>query len=92
MKLETLDKIITEHAYQLKENAGYSGSSTDGGCDRLLNKLKSYREKWIYKMDLKPSEYNQLNEVEVGEPIEFATEIQEYKLKLATNIVKNMKL
>jgi hypothetical protein len=86
MKFSFLTKIVTEEAHNLKESAGYSGSYTDGGCGTLLRRLSNYKQNLVVKLDLRPSEFNQLNDAEVGEPIEFLDIIDKYKIKLAKNI------
>ncbi len=86
MKFSFLKQIITEHAVQLKETAAYSGSYSDGGSSNLLYKLKDYQDKIVVKLDLKPSEFFKLNELEIGEPPEFKSIIEEYKVKLSKNI------
>lgn len=88
MKLQLLRKIVKEYASELKESAAYGGSHTDGGSDNLLCKLKDYENKWVMKLDLKPSEFSKLENVEVGEPLEFSFIIENYKI----NLVKNIKL
>lgn len=86
MKFSFLKQIVTEEACQIKENAGYSGRWDDGGCQSLMNKLENYQKGFIIKMDLRPSEFNKLNDIEVGEPQEFYSIIENYKIKLAKNI------
>ena len=86
MKLSFLRKIVTEYAYTLREVEAYSGSYHDGGCANLLAKLKDYENKWIIKLDLRPSEFSKMNDIEVGEPEEFSKIIEEYKISLAKNI------
>jgi len=90
MKYSILSEIVTNEAHELKENAAYSGSYTDGGSSNLLQKLSAYKNSVILKYDLRPSEFNQ--HIEVGEPEEFYHIIERYKMKLAEDIVKNMKL
>lgn len=86
MKLSFLTEIVTKRAHQLREEAGYSGSYTDGGCERLLKRLNDYRQKFVVKLDLRPSEFEKLNDIEVGEPDEFSEIIEKYKIQLAKNI------
>jgi len=86
MKYSFLQKIVTEYALQLKEDAGYSGSHSDGGCEKLLSKLNDYKTTLVVKMDLRPSEFYKLNDIEVGEPSEFSNVIEKYKINLAKNI------
>lgn len=86
MKFSRLKQIVTEAAHQLKEDAAYSGSWNDGGCENLLNKLHNYQNNWVVKLDLRPSEFNQLNDIDVGEPSEFSNVIKQYKISLAKNI------
>lgn len=87
MKFSVLNKIIKEYAFQLKEDAGYSGSYTDGGCQSVLNRLRDYKDALIVKHDLRPSEYSNLDSLEVGEPLEFKEIITKYKIELAKNII-----
>lgn len=82
MKYQKLKQIINEEAHNLKECAAYQGASNDGGSTNLLNKLESFKRNLIYKYDLKPSEYSQLNDIEIGEPEEFSKIIKNYKIKL----------
>ena len=86
MKFSFLKQIVIEEAYQRKESAGHQGAWDDGGCDNLLKKLSNYRNSWVVKLDLRPSELNKLNDIEVGEPQEFSDIIEKYKIKLAKNI------
>ena len=92
MKYLKLKEIVESKAHTLKENAGYSGAWNDGWCNSLLSKLEEYSQKLINNEDLRPSEYYKLNDLEVGEPSEFTSIIDEYKLKIAKNMMKNMKL
>ncbi|WP_035670803.1 hypothetical protein [Flavobacterium sp. 83] len=86
MKLSFLTEIVTKRANQLKEDARYSGSYSDGGCGSLLKRLQDYRQKFVVKLDLRPSEFKNLNDIEVGEPEEFSEVIEKYKIQLAKNI------
>lgn len=86
MKFSFLKQIVTEEAYQRKENAAHAGAWDDGGCQSLLSRLADYQNSFVIKMDLRPSELNKLNDIEVGEPQEFFDIIEKYKIKLAKNI------
>ena len=86
MKFEKLKSIIVQEAEQRKKIAAYSGAWDDGGCQSLLNRLSEFKNQLIVKYDLRPSEYYKLNDVEVGEPYEFSSEIEKFKIKLAKNI------
>lgn len=86
MKLSFLTEIVTKRANQLKEDAGYSGYYTDGGCEMLLKRLNDYLQRFVIKLDLRPSEFEKLNDIEVGEPDEFSEVIDKYKIELAKNI------
>ncbi len=88
MKFSTLKQIVTHVAYKLKESAEYNGSWSDGGCESLLSKLEDYQQRFVVKLDLRPSELNKLNDIEVGEPHEFSDIIERYKI----NISKSIKL
>ena len=81
-----LSKIVTEHAEELKLSASYSGSQSDGGYNHLISKLNDYKNKLVVELDLRPSEFSKLNDIEVGEPTEFTSIIDAYKVKLAKNI------
>ena len=86
MKFSLLKQIVTDHAKERKENAGFSGAWDDGGCQSILNKMDSYQQRIVIEMDLRPSELGKLNGLEVGEPKEFSDIIGNYKIKLANNI------
>lgn len=86
MTFKKLCEIINEIAAELKDNAECEGAWNDGGCSALLSKLKAYKEKLVVQYDLKPSEFHQLDDIEVGEPEEFAFQIERYKIKLARKI------
>ncbi len=86
MKFIKLKEIIKAEARARKVGAGYSGSYGDGGSSSLLDSLESFKMKLVVEYDLRPSEYNSLNEVEVGEPSEFKRLLDEYKIVLAKNI------
>lgn len=92
MKYSKLEQIVREEAYMLKENAGYSGEYHDGGSANLLARLDGFKQSLVVKYDLRPSEYNQLNNTDVGEPEAFSTIIERYKLKLAEQIAKDIEL
>jgi hypothetical protein len=86
MKYSKLEQIVYERVNQLKQNAAYSGEWGDGGSESLSNRLKDFQQNLIVKLDLRPSEFNKLNDIEVGEPIEFSDIIEKYKINLVMNI------
>tara|TARA_R110002074_G_scaffold400281_1_gene595396 strand:+ start:85 stop:351 length:267 start_codon:yes stop_codon:yes gene_type:complete len=86
MKFSKLRTIIMQEVNERKESAGYSGSWTDGGSSSLKTELDFYKMSLVKKHDLRPSEWGSLDNVEVGEPSEFSSEIEKYKTKLARNI------
>lgn len=86
MKFEKLERIIKMRADKLELDAGYSGSYNDGGKKNILNKLEGFKNSLVVKLDLRPSEFYKLKEIEVGEPLEFSREIREIKLSLLKNI------
>jgi hypothetical protein len=86
MEYQKLKQIVEERANCLKESAAHQGAWNDGGCSALLERLNKYEHKLVVKMDLRPSEYNKLKTVEVGEPSEFSSEIEKYKIQLAKSI------
>lgn len=92
MKWSKLNEIVREEAYKRQENAAYGGLISDGGSSALLKQLSDFKQKLVFKYDLRPSEYDQLNDKEVGEPNEFYDVIRSYKLRLADELVKTMKL
>lgn len=92
MTYRILKIIVTGHALKLEEMAGQGGREDDGGCGKLLKKLSDFKNKIIYEKDLRPSEFFKIDLFEVGEPVEFEKVIQEHKLFLAKEIVKNIKL
>jgi hypothetical protein len=89
MNYKKLNEIITNEAFQLKENAGYSGAWNDGGSGSLLDKLESFRQTIIFEEDLRPSEYYKIDNIEVGEPEIFKQIIEDYKIKY---LLKNIKI
>lgn len=86
MNFLTLKKIVIEHAEQLKKSAEYSGEWSDGGYSNVLAKLDKYQNSLVVQLDLKPSEFCKLNDIEVGEPDEFSNIIEKYKVNLAKKI------
>lgn len=72
-------------------NDAYFGSWGNSGYS-LIGRLEKYRQSLIIKHDLRPSEYHTLNDLEVQEPSEFSDVIENYKLKLAKAIIKDIKL
>ena len=92
MKYSKLEQIVREEAHTLKENAGYSGAWNDGGSANLLSRLDQFKQSLVVKYDLRPSEYAQLNNTDVGEPEAFSNIIDKYKLKLAEQIAKDIEL
>jgi len=85
MKFSTLGQIVTDYAYALKESAAYNGEYGDVGCDNLLKKLNNYKD-GVVRLDLRPSGFDMLDNIEVGEPGYFSNIIDNYKIKLARNI------
>ena len=92
MKYLKLNKIVNEEVRMFKENAGYSGAWNDGGSANLLARLNDFKQNLVAKYDLRPSEYNQLNSTDVGEPEAFSSIIDKYKLNLAKQIAKDIEL
>lgn len=86
MKFMKLQELVTKHAKELLLDAAYGGSMSDGGSGRLLNKLETFKDKLVHQLDLRPSEYYKLDEVEVGEPDEFYDIIIKEKRRLAESI------
>ena len=81
IKFSILKKIVIEHAEQLKMAAQYNGDWSDGGYSNLLDKLNNYKNSLIVKLDLKPSEFYKLYDIDVDEPSEFSSIIKKYKSK-----------
>jgi len=92
MKYSKLEQIVREEAHRLKENAGYSGTYNDGGSANLIARLDKFKHSLVVKYDLWPSEYNQLDSTDVGEPEAFSSIIDKCKLKLAEQIAKDIEL
>lgn len=88
MKFSKLQIIVTDYAHRLKQDAGYMGSYTDGGCEDLLRRWSDYKNRHVIELDLRPSEFYKLDDIEVGEPTEFSHIIERYKMQL----VRDMKL
>lgn len=92
MKYLKLKEIVEEYADALRESAAYSGAWDDGGYSALHKKLHDYKNTIVVKYDLRPSEFSKIDDIEVDEPEVFADVIKKYKLELANNIIKNIKL
>ena len=92
MKYSTLQKIVTDEARQLYDNVGHSGGWGDGflvqygGSKSLLTRLQEFKMTLIFKYDLRPSEYTQLDNMDIEEPKEFQDILTKYKIKLAKDI------
>lgn len=86
MKYSKLKEVVKEIAEDKRLGAGFSGSWGDGGASVTLKKLDEFKQKLVVKYDLRPSEFNQLEDKEVGEPKEFYEEIRDFKNKLAQKI------
>lgn len=92
MKYLKLETIVKEHADALGQAAAYGGYFHDGGRAAVISRLEAFKQKLIHKYDLRPSEYIQLDSVDVGEPEEFSKIIEDYKLKIAKSLIKNIVL
>jgi hypothetical protein len=84
--VEKIKAIVEDYANQLKIEAAYSGSWGDGGYDNMLNLLTEYKQSLIIKYDLRPSEFSQLDDIEVDEPNIFKAAIDRYKRQLLDEI------
>lgn len=92
MKFALLKQIVLGKAHALRESAGYNGDYGDGGSANLIRKIEQYQQRLVVKYDLRPSEFSTLDGIEVGEPEEFESIIQSYKLDLAKDLVNKIKL
>ena len=86
MTFSKLKTVVHKSAHNAKESNAYIGGHGDGGSSALLRELSEFENTLVYKLDLRPSEYSKLNDVEVGEPQQFSKEIAEYREYLAKNI------
>ena len=86
MKFSKLQSIVTKRAHEQRECAAYNGAWNDGGEGGTLSKLSKYKDSLVREHDLRPSEYYKLNDLEVGEPIEFSEIIANEKQRLARDI------
>ena len=58
----------------------------DGGCKSLIDDFTEFKNSMIHKYDLRPSEYNKLDDTDVGEPLQFSAAIDKYKQKLMSEM------
>jgi len=86
MEYRKLREIVIGECEKLSESAAYSGAWNDGGSDVLRNRLNSFHRGLVVKYDLRPSEVDELDTKEVGEPKEFESVINSYKMELAKHI------
>lgn len=86
MKFSVLEKLAQDWAKSLKSNAEAMGAWGDGGAANFLAKFNEFKQKQVVKLDLRPSEYKMLDDVEVGEPDEFRTMIEAKKHELINHI------
>lgn len=82
MKFSKLKEIVNNHVIDLGISASYSGFCGEYGTNIILNKLKNFQDNLVIEYDLKPSEFNKLNDIEVGEPNQFKLIIEKYNIKL----------
>lgn len=82
MLYKDLKKIVNDKVSDLHEGAAYSGAHNDGGSAALLNKFRDFKEGLVVKLDLRPSEFYKLDDIEVGEPSQFKSIIDEYVTKM----------
>lgn len=88
MKLSRLVEIVINAALELDRiesiqrlRLKISANTNNNGGNALLDKLDKYKQSLIIELGLSPSEYNQLADIEVGEPSEFSEVISNLKLK-----------
>lgn len=58
-----LRNMVNKAADRLKRSAEYSGALDDGGRERLLFRFSDVEQTLIVKYDLRPSEYERLNDI-----------------------------
>lgn len=88
MKFSMLSSVVDGYVKHLNTCAAYSGAYNDGGSSAYNAKLEKFKTAYVYELDLRPSEYYKLDDLEVGEPLMFREAILFYKQQL----VQNMKL
>ncbi len=71
IKFSKLKSLVIKYAYDSKESAAHMGAWNDGGCQDWLNAFKRFEDELIVKYDLKPSELQQLNDLDVEVPSNF---------------------
>lgn len=86
MKYLKLEEYITKYAEKLRVDAEISGYFNDGGQRKLLDKLDKYFMRLVIEKDLRPSEWYLIDQIEVGEPKEFETELNNIKASLIKDI------
>lgn len=79
MKYSELKQIVERQAAVYRRDAALTGSCGDGGSDKLLNRLSDFKNSLVVRYDLKPSEFRDLDNIEVGEPGAFTSAIYNYR-------------
>lgn len=78
MLFKELRKIIYKQADDLEMSAGLSGARDDGGAGHLKGKLEKFKEEMAIERDLRPSTWDMIEDIEVGNPKRFKQEIIQY--------------
>ncbi len=84
MKFKRLEEIVLLNTKKLRRN---STIDSDNGYSRELRELGYLKDSLILNHDLRPSEVEKLNNIEVGEPQIFADAIKDERNRLAENII-----
>jgi len=85
MKYSKLKELVNNWIVSEKLNNEYMGKNICG--DSVYNEIfERFKSKLIHELDLKPSEFFKLDDVEIGEPLQFSEIISKTKLKLIKNI------
>lgn len=91
MKLAVLRKLVKSHLDAIDYSPSYDigswgGSKEKEDAQKYRLQLTKLEHDLIVKHDLRPSEYYQLDEIEIGEPQQFSQLIKDYKIMLAEQI------
>lgn len=86
MNFSKLSVLVRNYAHSQRECAAYNGAHNDGGEGQTLSMLQEFKQQLIVEYDLRPSEYYELNDKEVGEPSQFSKVFIEERKRLANDI------
>lgn len=87
MTFSFLNEIIRTESDDLRLSAAYNGAMNDGGSNALLTRLQDYKQSLVVKLDLRPSEYEQLDDLQIEIPEYFKDIIKKQLLHSNSKII-----